>query len=358
MPTLSDEVDEVYIDVIFTFYTTCRSPIHVSLHCISESCFNGFQSVDLVEDYSVGEDQAESFRDLQIGIRMSYGQYSLRADNVTHIFEVKKKLEFRELPEFDQQIEHGHLTILGCKCKLGRGTYWDVPNSMQVFDFLPWRLDVGSFSRFEDNVTFLLSYKGGLHRTDFVTHVSFKRLYTIFLLNNLYKFQFGFDFLLAMAAPELYPMDYPRDFSGRRHVKIGNDVSIGEGALIINSVTIGDGAVIGAYAVVREDVPPYAIVIGNPAKVIRYRFKETQIRMLLEIKWWDWPDEEILFRMPRRDDFEALEEYYQTRSLLIANGTISPKREHSNVASLQDFNFSLFFEAMRKFQFNLTEYID
>jgi virginiamycin A acetyltransferase len=111
-------------------------------------------------------------------------------------------------------------------------------------------------------------------------------------------------------------MNYVRDFSGPRHVKIGNDVWIGYAAVIINSVTIGDGAVIGAYAVVREDVPPYAIVIGNPARVIRYRFNETQIRMLLEIKWWDWPDKEILFRMPRRDDYEAFVEYNRTRSLL------------------------------------------
>lgn len=168
--------------------------------------------------------------------------------------------------------------------------------------------------------------------------------------------QFGFDFTLAMGAPELYPMNYLQDFSGPRHVKIGNDVWIGFGAVIINSVTIGDGAVIGAYAVVREDVPPYAIVIGNPAKVIRYRFNETQIGMLLEIAWWEWSDEEILFHMPRRDDFEAFVEYNRTRMLLIANGTFPVKREISD--PVEEFDFAQFFSAIEKDQFTIKEHID
>ena len=56
---------------------------------------------------------------------------------------------------------------------------------------------------------------------------------------------------------------------------------------LINAVTIGHVDIIGAYAVVREDVPPYAIVIGNPAKILNYRFNETVINQLLQIKWWE-----------------------------------------------------------------------
>ena len=70
------------------------------------------------------------------------------------------------------------------------------------------------------------------------------------------------------------------------YCEIGNDVWIGRDALIKGGVKIGDGAVVGMGAVVTKDVPPYAIVGGNPAKLIRYRFDEETVRKLLEIKWW------------------------------------------------------------------------
>jgi acetyltransferase-like isoleucine patch superfamily enzyme len=69
---------------------------------------------------------------------------------------------------------------------------------------------------------------------------------------------------------------------------IGNDVWIGNGAIIINGASVGDGAIIGAGAVVTKDVPPYSIVAGVPAKVIRMRFDDTTINRLLKIKWWNW----------------------------------------------------------------------
>jgi virginiamycin A acetyltransferase len=74
---------------------------------------------------------------------------------------------------------------------------------------------------------------------------------------------------------------------------IGNDVWIGHESLIMPAVSIGDGAIIASRSVVTKDVPPYAIVAGNPAKVIRYRFDDKTIAILLEIKWWDWPIEKI-----------------------------------------------------------------
>lgn len=68
---------------------------------------------------------------------------------------------------------------------------------------------------------------------------------------------------------------------------IGNDVWIGQGVKIKCGVKIGDGAIVGAYAVVTKDIPPYAIVGGVPARLIRYRFEEDDIRWLQELRWWD-----------------------------------------------------------------------
>ena len=69
---------------------------------------------------------------------------------------------------------------------------------------------------------------------------------------------------------------------------IGNAVVISSGAMVLSGVKIGDGAVVGAGAIVTKDVPPYAIVVGNPAKVVKYRFDEKTIKKLQEIRWWDF----------------------------------------------------------------------
>ena len=81
-------------------------------------------------------------------------------------------------------------------------------------------------------------------------------------------------------------------------VIIGNDVWIGAHSTIVNEVSIGNGAVIGTGAVVAKDVPPYAIVVGNPARVIKYRFSKDIIRKLQAIKWWNWSPEKII-KIPR-----------------------------------------------------------
>lgn len=77
------------------------------------------------------------------------------------------------------------------------------------------------------------------------------------------------------------------------NVSIGNDVWIAAGAHVLRGVSVGDGAVIAANAVVTKDVPPYAIVAGVPAKVVKYRFSDTQIKSLEAIKWWDFSDEQL-----------------------------------------------------------------
>jgi serine acetyltransferase len=80
----------------------------------------------------------------------------------------------------------------------------------------------------------------------------------------------------------------------RTRIEIGNDVWIGQNAIILSGVNkIGDGAVIGAGSIVTKDVPDFAIVAGNPAKVIRCRFDEAVIRKLKEERWWDRDIEEL-----------------------------------------------------------------
>ena len=79
---------------------------------------------------------------------------------------------------------------------------------------------------------------------------------------------------------------------------IGNDVWIGQNATILPGVHIGDGAIVGANSVVASDVEPYSIVVGNPAKLIRYRFDGELTSLLLKFKWWDKPVEEINALIP------------------------------------------------------------
>lgn len=81
---------------------------------------------------------------------------------------------------------------------------------------------------------------------------------------------------------------------------IGNDVWLGKNVTVINSCNIGDGVIAGAGAVITKDVPDYAIVVGIPARIVKYRYNFEQINMLKKIAWWDWSDEQIL---ERYDDF-------------------------------------------------------
>jgi acetyltransferase-like isoleucine patch superfamily enzyme len=111
---------------------------------------------------------------------------------------------------------------------------------------------------------------------------------------------------LATTAPAFYSTRRqcgatfaPADcFPERKPVVIGNDVWLGARAFLRDGVTIGDGAIVAAGAIVTHDVPPYAIVGGTPARLIRYRFAETVIARLLALAWWDWPDRRLREAQP------------------------------------------------------------
>jgi virginiamycin A acetyltransferase len=98
----------------------------------------------------------------------------------------------------------------------------------------------------------------------------------------------------------IFPGDWQERFDpkaledgNRGDTIVGNDVWIGTRATIMPGVTIGDGAIIGAHAVVGADVPPYAVAVGNPARVVRMRFDAETVARLLDVAWWNWPVDNV-----------------------------------------------------------------
>ncbi|MCK5149253.1 CatB-related O-acetyltransferase [bacterium] len=100
-----------------------------------------------------------------------------------------------------------------------------------------------------------------------------------------------------------------REQVSRRHIEIGNDVWVGQNVIILASVSnIGDGVVIGAGTVVTKDVPDYAVVVGNPGKIIKYRFSESTIRKLKQEQWWQKDITEL---------FANIEDFYIDQNELV-----------------------------------------
>ena len=95
--------------------------------------------------------------------------------------------------------------------------------------------------------------------------------------------------------------------ASRGDVVIGSDVWLGLGCRILSGIEIGHGAVVAASAMVTKSVPPYTVVAGNPAVVVKQRFTNDQIAALLDIAWWDWPLERILAHAPHlcHDDVDG-----------------------------------------------------
>lgn len=96
------------------------------------------------------------------------------------------------------------------------------------------------------------------------------------------------------------PYFYRGKIQEHKHTTIGNDVFIGANVTVLDGVSIADGAVIGAGAVVTKDIPPYAIAVGVPAKVVKYRFDEKTIKQLLTEQWWNKNEQEINEYMKNR----------------------------------------------------------
>lgn len=180
------------------------------------------------------------------------------------------------LQDVDQSLTHPLNPLLYARSCEGRAMTSFSHPQVQVGDFsyglrresfFPYHPDdrvvIGKYCSVADGVRFVF----GEHRLDHISSFPFKAIC------------FG---------------DEPHaEALSKGHIVVGNDVWIGVNAVILSGNRIGHGAVVAAGAVVTRDVPPYAVVGGVPAQILRYRFSPERIDALLEIQWWDWPLEKI-----------------------------------------------------------------
>ena len=117
----------------------------------------------------------------------------------------------------------------------------------------------------------------------------------------------------------------------QRQIIIGNDVWIGDHVIISDGVRIGNGAVVAAGAVVTEDVPPYAIVMGNPARVVKYRYSPELIKALLRIKWWNWSDDTVASRAQEMTDIISFVTKYHQPDIYVKGKAAEFLRERRTV---------------------------
>jgi virginiamycin A acetyltransferase len=161
---------------------------------------------------------------------------------------------------------------------------WAARLAPHLHQHAPERLILGRFCQIAHGATFITSSAN--HRMD-----------------GLSTFPFAIFSGFGADRPSLPGPEAARD------TVIGHDVWIGQGAMILPGARIGTGAIIGAGSVVSGEVPPYAIVAGNRAEVVRMRFDDATIARLLAVAWWHWPPERIIEAEAAicGDDIEALE---------------------------------------------------
>lgn len=110
-----------------------------------------------------------------------------------------------------------------------------------------------------------------------------------------------------------HPMFYRGNIAEYKPVMIGNDVFIGANVTILDGVTIGDGSIIGAGSVVSKDIPPYAIAVGCPIQIKRYRLSENQIAAMQRIQWWNWDEEQLKDIRDKFTDIDVFIEKYDMK---------------------------------------------
>jgi virginiamycin A acetyltransferase len=158
---------------------------------------------------------------------------------------------------------------------VGEFTYYDDPDDPTSFErdnvlyaYGPERLVIGRYCALATGVRFVMN--GANHKMDGPS---------------------TFPFAIFGGEWTERTLDLLRDLPNRGDTVVGNDVWIGYGATVMPGVRVGDGAIVGAGSVVASDVPPYGIVAGNPARLLRRRFDDADVGRLLRAAWWDWPVE-------------------------------------------------------------------
>lgn len=152
---------------------------------------------------------------------------------------------------------------------VGRHTYPRVPPVI-YYPGDTAKVRIGSYTSIAGGCQLL---PGGEHRTDWIT---------------------TFPLRIQFDVPGKYLDGSPHS---KGDIEIGNDVWLAKNSMVLSGVTIGDGAVVAAGAVVANDVPPFAMVAGVPARIVRFRFSDSQISALLRISWWDWDENFVLERI-------------------------------------------------------------
>lgn len=175
---------------------------------------------------------------------------------------------------------------------VGEYSYYDDPdgadhferNVLYHFPFIGDRLVIGKFCALARGVKFIMN--GANHKMSGIS------TYPFYIFGNGWE----------QVMPQSGELPYKGDTT------VGHDVWIGYDTLVMPGVTIGNGAIVSSRSVVVSDVPPYAIVGGNPAHVIRERFAPAVVATLLQIAWWDWPIDKITRHLPLivAGDVEAL----------------------------------------------------
>lgn len=184
--------------------------------------------------------------------------------------------------------------VSGSNISVGDYSYYDDPvapeafqenNVLYHFDFVGDRLDIGKFCALASGTTFIMN--GANHRLDGPSTFPFP--------------------IFGGAWAE--HMDLLANLPLKGDTTVGHDVWFGYESTVMPGVTIGHGAIVAAKAVVTKDVPPYAMVAGNPARVVGMRFDEETVERLLRVGWWDWPIEQITLnvRAIMAGDVAALE---------------------------------------------------
>ncbi len=171
---------------------------------------------------------------------------------------------------------------------IGEGTY---ANFLRIFSWesaSPIQLNIGKYCSLANDITIIC---GGEHDQNWVSTYPFIDRFSLMEHKTLIRPRFKGD------------------------ICIGNDVWIAQNVTILSGVSIGDGAVIGAGAVVCKDIPPYAVAVGVPAKVVKYRFSKEEREKLLKIKWWNWPKDIILSRMQDFTDIQKFISKYTPNSI-------------------------------------------